>query len=161
VLPLHVISTGQRAVYDPRARSSEEANDEVNSEFRMRVRVALRALRGLSYMKHVLNVWRYPLAAFCILSHKVLRYLSFVFFAAALLVNIALARDSAFWSWILALHVAAYAAAVLGLSRSLPRLLRKLTTLPTYFLLTNAAFAVATFRFLKGDTLSTWRPRAG
>jgi hypothetical protein len=39
--------------------------------------------------------------------------------------------------------------------------LRRLTVLPTYFVVSNAAFAVATLRFARGDVVATWRPRAG
>src|SRR5262249_49698225 len=36
VLPLQVMVAGYRVIYDPRARSAEEANEELGSEFRMR-----------------------------------------------------------------------------------------------------------------------------
>jgi len=161
VLPLRAILAGERAIYDPRVRSAEDANDEMGSEFRMRVRVALRALRGLWYMRAVLNPLRYPLASLCILSHKVLRYLTFVFLIAALLVNAILAPTSPMYRSILYLQVAAYALACLGLRTRLPRLLRKVSGLPSYFLVSNIAFAVATVRFVRGDAMATWRPRGG
>jgi cellulose synthase/poly-beta-1,6-N-acetylglucosamine synthase-like glycosyltransferase len=161
VLPLRVIAARRRAIYDPRARSSEEANDAIGPEFRMRVRVALRALRGLWYMRRVLNPLRYPLASLCVISHKILRYWTFVFLIAALLVNVILARSSPFYRWILALQIAAYALACLGLNTRLPRVLRKLSGLPSYFLVSNVAFAVATLRFVRGDAMATWRPRGG
>ena len=53
ILPLHVISTRHRVVYDERVGASEAANKEMDSEFRMRVRVALRALQGLVYMRRL------------------------------------------------------------------------------------------------------------
>jgi hypothetical protein len=161
VLPLRAIAAGRRAIYDPRARSSEEANDEIGSEFRMRVRVALRALRGLWYMREVLNPLRHPLAALCIVSHKVLRYGTFLFLIAALLVNAILALSSPFYRWVLGLQVAAYGLACVGLSDRLPRVLRKVSGLPSYFLVSNVAFAVATLRFVRGDAMATWRPRGG
>jgi len=161
VLPLRVIAAGRRVVYDSRAASTEEANEELDSEFRMRVRVALRALRGLVYMKAALNVWRAPLPAFCIFSHKVLRYLSFVFLLCALLVNIALATQRPLFAWILVAHLLFYVGALTGLSGRLPAALRRLTVLPCYFVVSNAAFAVATLRFARGDVVATWRPRAG
>lgn len=161
VLPLRTIVAGQRAIYDPRVRSCEDANEEMGSEFRMRVRVALRALRGLWYMRSVLNPLRHPLASLCVISHKILRYWTFVFLIAALLANGVLALSSPFYRWVLYAQLAAYALACLGLSARLPRLVRKVSGLPSYFLVSNIAFAVATLRFVRGDAMATWRPRGG
>ncbi len=161
VLPLRVIAAGFRVVFDDRVRSSEHANEELGAEFRMRVRVALRALRGLVYVREALNVVRAPLPAFCIFSHKILRYLSFLFLASALMINGILAAHSPSYVALLLLQVAFYALALLGLTRNLPGALRRLTALPTYFLVSNVAFGIAALRFARGDVVATWRPRAG
>jgi cellulose synthase/poly-beta-1,6-N-acetylglucosamine synthase-like glycosyltransferase len=161
VLPLRVIAAGFRVVFDERVHSSERANQELGSEFRMRVRVALRALRGLVYMRQALNVVRAPLPAFCIFSHKILRYLSFLFLAGALIINAILAARNPSYIPLLLLQVAFYALALLGLTRNLPGALRRLTALPTYFLVSNVAFGIAALRFARGDVVATWRPRAG
>jgi cellulose synthase/poly-beta-1,6-N-acetylglucosamine synthase-like glycosyltransferase len=161
VLPLHVIAGGRRVVYDPRVVSRETPNEDLAPEFRMRVRVALRALQGLIYMRRLFNPLRYPLTAFCLTSHKLLRYLTFLFLPVALAGNAALAADDAFYGVVLALQLSLYVLALAGLARGLPAVLRKLTVVPSYFLLSNAAFTVAVFRFLRGETMATWKPRAG
>jgi cellulose synthase/poly-beta-1,6-N-acetylglucosamine synthase-like glycosyltransferase len=161
VLPLRVIVAGRRVVYDERVRSFEEANDEMASEFRMRVRVALRGLRGLWYMRRVLNPFRYPLASFCVVSHKVLRYWTFLFLITALLANSALALNAPFFRWLLWLQILVYAVAGLGLSARWPNSLRRVSGMPSYFLASNVAFAIATLRFLRGHAMATWRPRGG
>jgi len=161
VLPLRVIAAGFRVVFDERVRSSERANEELGSEFRMRVRVALRALRGLVYMRDALNVLHAPLSAFCIYSHKILRYLNFLFLTGALVINGVLAVGNAAYLPLLLLQVAFYALAILGLTRHLPGVLRRLTALPTYFLVSSVALGIAAVRFARGDVLATWRPRAG
>jgi cellulose synthase/poly-beta-1,6-N-acetylglucosamine synthase-like glycosyltransferase len=161
VLPLHVIARGYRVVYDSRAISRDVANKQLGSEFRMRVRVALRALQGLIYMRRLLNPIRYPVAAFCLISHKLLRYLTFLFLPIALAANIKLALTAPFYRWVLAAHLTAYALALLGLSAGLPRVLRRITAVPSYFLLSNIAFSLAMLKFLRGETMATWRPRAG
>jgi cellulose synthase/poly-beta-1,6-N-acetylglucosamine synthase-like glycosyltransferase len=161
VLPLRTIVAGKRVIYDPRVRSFEEANEELSKEFRMRVRVALRALRGLWYMRAVLNPFRHPLAALCVVSHKVLRYGTFIFMIGALLANTILALDNVFYAWLLAAQIAVYAIACLGISERAPRVLRKIGGLPSYFLVSNVAFAIATLRFIRGESMATWRPRGG
>jgi cellulose synthase/poly-beta-1,6-N-acetylglucosamine synthase-like glycosyltransferase len=161
VLPLQVIAAGFRVVFDERALSSERANQEMGPEFRMRVRVALRALRGMVYARGALNAVRRPLPAFCILSHKILRYLGFFFLASALVLNALLAARSDLFTVLLLGQLLLYLIALLGLVRGLPRTLQALTALPTYFVMSNAAFAVAALRFARGDTLAVWKPRAG
>ena len=58
-------------------------------------------------------------------------------------------------------QIIAYLLAVVGLYKDLPGLFRKLTLIPAYLLVTNLAFMVAAIKFLKGETMATWQPRAG
>jgi len=161
VLPLQVIVAGYRVIYDPRARSSEEANEELGPEFRMRVRVALRAMRGLWYMRAVLNPFAQPLAAFCVISHKLLRYLTFVFLLVAFTASGVLAMRTTGFRLLFELELLAVLLAIVGLKKGLPSLLRRVTGLASYFLISNAAFAVAMLRIVRGETMATWRPRGG
>ena len=162
VLPLRVIAAGHRVVFDPQARSFEESNSELRSEFGMRSRVALRALQGLMHMRQLLNPLRFPGVAFCILSHKVLRYLAFVFVVIALFTNLALAVDSSFYRFVLFAQLLWYALGVWGIAATpRARKIRLLTSIPAYLMMVYAAFALASFRFLRGRSMATWQPRAG
>lgn len=160
VLPLHVISTKHRVVYDDRAHSTEVANSELGSEFRMRVRVALRALQGITYMRRLCNPFKYPLAAFSLISHKMIRYCGFFFLTIVFLTNLMLVSNPSYAALFIA-QVTAYVLALVGWRKGLPKLVHRLTFIPSYFLATNAAFAVAAFKFLQGETMSTWQPRGG
>lgn len=161
ILSLHVIARGRRVIYDPRVVSQETANPEINAEFRMRVRVALRAMQGLVYMRRLLDPRRYPLASFFLISHKVLRYLTFVFLPVALLANIWLTHIEPLYQSLLVVHVSMYALALLGLRCNLSLWVRRLTVIPSYFLLSNAAFMVAAIKFMRRENMATWKPRAG
>jgi cellulose synthase/poly-beta-1,6-N-acetylglucosamine synthase-like glycosyltransferase len=160
VLPLHVISTKHRVVYDERVHSFEVANTKLGSEFRMRIRVGLRALQGIAYMRQLCNPFHYPWAAFCLLSHKVARYFCFLFLIMAFLSNLVLVSTPDYAALFFA-QAAAYLLALVGLREDLPRFFRKLILIPAYFLMTNAAFMVAAIKFLRGETMATWQPRAG
>ncbi len=161
VLPLTVIANGRRVVFEPGALAIEVPNSEISSEFRMRVRVALRALQGLSYMRRLMNPIAHPLTSFCLFSHKVVRYMGFLFMAAALIANFVLAIQSSIYVNILLLHLGCYAIAASGLCLNLPGPLGRVSRPSGYLLMSYAAFGVATFRFFRGDTMATWRPRAG
>ena len=161
VLPLSVIEAGHRVVFDATARAIEAPNEELASEFRMRVRVALRSLQGLEYMRRLLNPVRFPLPAFCLISHKALRYSGFVFMALALISNTLLAASSPFYRYLLAVHVSSYLVGLIGLVSSLPDFVRKFAVVPGYLVMSNAAFALAAFKFARGDKMATWKPRGG
>jgi cellulose synthase/poly-beta-1,6-N-acetylglucosamine synthase-like glycosyltransferase len=160
VLPLHVISTKHRVVYDERAHSFEVPNSELGSESRMRIRVALRALQGIAYMRRLCNPVRYPWAAFGLISHKIIRYLGFLFLPIAFVSNLMLASTPAYAVLFIAQSIV-YLLALVGWRKGLPSFFRNLTLIPTYFLMTNVAFAVAAIKFLQGETMATWQPRAG
>ena len=161
VLPLHVMASGSRVIFEERARSREEANVRMDAEFRMRVRVALRALNGLRHEKAALNFLKRPLSAFCVFSHKLMRYFCFLFLALAFAANAVLVHYGAVYSFLFLCQITFYSAALLGWRFELPREVRRVTDTPAYFLMSNVAFAVAAFRFWKGDTLATWKPRGG
>jgi len=160
VLPLQVISTKHRVVYDERGHSIEVANSELGSEFRMRTRVALRALRGIAYMRRLCNPVNYPWTAFSLISHKVVRYFSFLFLLVAFVTNLMLASIPVYAALFVAQTVV-YLLAIAGWRKDLPGFLRKLTFIPAYFLITNVAFALASCKYLQGETMATWQPRAG
>ena len=160
VLPLHVISTKHRVVYDERVHSSEVANSELGSEFRMRTRVGLRALRGIAYMRRLCNPVNYPWIAFSLISHKVMRYFGFLFLPIVFLTNLMLMSTPVYAALFVA-QMIVYLLALVGWRRDLSGPFRKLTLIPAYFLISNAAFTVAAIKFLKGETMATWQPRAG
>ena len=90
-----------------------------------------------------------------------MRYFCFLFLVVAFTANAVLVHYGAvYWSLLLCQSVF-YATALLGWRFELPRGIRKITDIPAYFLMSNVAFAVAAFRFWKGDTLATWKPRGG
>src|SRR6266849_3389283 len=60
VLPLSVVEQGKRVVYEPDALLYESALSHAEDEFRMRIRVSLRALWVLYDKRNLLNPFRFP-----------------------------------------------------------------------------------------------------
>lgn len=163
VQPLTVREQGYRVVYEPRALLYEDALAQAGDEFRMRVRVTLRAFHALKDKAALLNPLRFGLFAWQLLSHKVLRYLAFLFMAGALISNVLLviAPDSAVpWSLLLIGQVLFYVIAAYGhtMNRS-GRQLPQLVGLVYYLCVLNVASAVAFWQFLRGRKQVTWKPR--
>jgi cellulose synthase/poly-beta-1,6-N-acetylglucosamine synthase-like glycosyltransferase len=161
ILPLNVVEQGYRVVYEPRAKVFERALSDPFQEFRMRVRVSLRAMWGLYDKRHLLNPFRFPLFAWQLMSHKVLRYGAFLPLTGLLLFNILTVSQGAFYAWSLAVQVAVYAVAMLGhFLRQSSGMESKLLS-PYYFVILNVACILAFWKFLTGQKMVLWKPRLG
>jgi hypothetical protein len=161
VAPLTVVEHGGRVVFEPLALLREEALAETGSEYRMRVRVTLRALWALRDRAGLLNPLRRPLYAWQLWSHKLLRYLSVVPLTVAAVANLVLAVDSHLYQWILAGQLLFWVSVLAGV------VWPKSSTPPAparycyYFALLNAASATALVRFAAGKKQVLWTPRVG
>lgn len=157
VEPLKVVEQGYRIVFEPEAIAFEETTEETEEEFKMRVRVVTRGMRGLLYMKKLFDPFRYGFVAFQLFSHKVLRWFIPVFLLVLLLANVFLAgRGNRFYDATLALQLAFYLLAVIGFLMEKRNVLAKPLTVPLYFMTVNIAAVVAMYRIWKGYKAVTW-----
>jgi cellulose synthase/poly-beta-1,6-N-acetylglucosamine synthase-like glycosyltransferase len=195
VLPLKVVEQGFRVVYEPRALLREQALNQAADEYRMRVRVSLRALWALWDLRHLLTFApssffsrgapsHFPhfapslsssssstsqlrtfstsfLYSWQLWSHKVLRYLCFVFLIAAYLANLALWDQGWFYRLTLLGQTAAYLTSLASPLLERARLRFKPAHLARYFVLLNLASAHAFFKFIMGKKQVMWQPRKG
>jgi cellulose synthase/poly-beta-1,6-N-acetylglucosamine synthase-like glycosyltransferase len=161
VLPLRVVEQGYRVVYEPQALLCESSLKEDADEYRMRVRVSLRAFWALFEMRQLLNPLRYPLFAWQLWSHKLLRYLCFLFLCSSYLCNALLWDRGPVYQGLFLAQNALYLSS-LGL-RYLEKMgIRgRLLTFGRYFCLLNVAAAHACGKFLLGKKQVLWAPRKG
>jgi cellulose synthase/poly-beta-1,6-N-acetylglucosamine synthase-like glycosyltransferase len=152
-----IYKKGRRTVYEPEAVSYEETNESFSDEFAMRVRVAVRTLHGLWRMRGLMNPLRYGFFSIQLLSHKILRDLIPVFFAAVLFVNIELLLERSaalMYAVILAFQLLFYGLVIAGwVMRG-----RRFASIPYYFFITNTALLVGFMRFLRGEKQVIWKP---
>lgn len=161
VLPLTVVEQGYRVVYEPDALLGEEALNSARDEYRMRVRVSLRALWALWDMRHLLSPWRDPLFAWQLWSHKWLRYLAFAFMLGAFGTNWTLWSEHDIYRYAFVLQSAFYASAFAGFALDRARIKTRLFYIPYYFVLVNVGAAHACWKFLAGQKQVLWNPRVG
>jgi cellulose synthase/poly-beta-1,6-N-acetylglucosamine synthase-like glycosyltransferase len=161
VLPLSVVEQGRRVVFAEDAILTEDTLSSGASEYRMRVRVALRALWALWDKRGLLNPLRTGLFAWQLWSHKVLRYLSFLPLVAAMTLNwMLLDRGPLYFAGaicqgvFLALTFAAWLRPA-GIGGS------AVGRYCLYFALLNWASLIALTRFLRGQKQVIWQPRVG
>jgi cellulose synthase/poly-beta-1,6-N-acetylglucosamine synthase-like glycosyltransferase len=82
--PLQIVEAGWRGVYEPDAVCYEETGGGIRTEYRRRVRIVSRSWRAVFQARGVLNPFRTGLFSWCIVSHKLMRWVSGVAAAAAL-----------------------------------------------------------------------------
>jgi len=160
VQPLKVVAQGKRVVYQEKALLHEESLSDSNAEFRMRVRVSLRALWALWDMRELFNPVGYGVFSLQLISHKLLRYLAFVPLLLVLLLSLVLADHHWLYASVAVAQLFFYSGAIYaavspnGQKNSLCRL-------AFYFSLINFAAMVASMKFFKGEKIVIWKPRGG
>lgn len=159
VLPMQTVMAGYRVVYEPEALSEEVLfQNAPSSMFKSKVRVITKDLRGLFLCRAILNPLRYPLYAWGLISHKLLRWLVPYFLVAVFALNLLLVAHPVY-RLTLGLQLAGYAAAGFGYlwqrtGRKPPRILG----IPFSFCLVNAAALVGVARFVMGKKSGRWEP---
>ncbi len=149
VIPVRVLQLGYRVVYDPRARTYEEAHEM--SGFGRHVRIMAGNVQQLGELRGFLRPLR-PRSLLYFLSHKALRLVAPFAMLAALTANLLL-LDELLYRVTLMLQVAFYGLAVLG---SAWRLRPKLLRLPYYFCRVNAAAFLGVYHALTGRRRLSW-----
>jgi cellulose synthase/poly-beta-1,6-N-acetylglucosamine synthase-like glycosyltransferase len=151
--PFNMVKRGWRAVYVPAARATEKMVPSIEGEFARKRRMMSHTwpivLRG-----GMLSPRGYGLGyGLMILSHRILRYATPAFHAAALAANIALVAAGAgvLYTITLALQLALLLAALLaGALRARPLLLAR------YYVLTTASPALGLWDWLRHGTEASW-----
>lgn len=161
VLPLGVVRRGFRAVYEPGAIAREEALTTSRAEYRMRVRVTLRAWWTLVEMRDLLNPARHGVFAVQLASHKVLRYLSFVAPLVAFAAAAALWHDGGVYRAASVCGSGFAALAAFGATGLTHGRVGRLAAAAWYVVLVNVASAHALFAVCRGQRLTVWTPRLG
>lgn len=156
VNPLQVVEQGRRCVYEPRAVSVEEAAGSFDKEFRRKVRIVNRGWRAVMSMKRLLNPARYPVFAWKLISHKLLRWLAPLFLAGVLVANIFLLGNGWVYWVLFVAQLVFYGLASLGALARKSHELSKLLYVPYYFCLVNAASARGIIEAHRGRTYTTW-----
>lgn len=161
VLPLAVVARGYRVVYEPDAILNEDTLTTAPAEYRMRVRVALRAWWALMDMRRLFNPHRHGFFALQLFSHKVLRYLAFAAVPLLAVAAFALRDAGLLYRATLILSIAFWVMA--GAGYVVERAGRSAGPfgVPYYFLLVNAAAAHAFLNFVRGRRQAVWTPRLG
>lgn len=161
VLPLKVAEQGYRIVYEPEAILKESSLKSSKDEYKMRVRVSLRALWALWDMRGLFTLKGSKLFSWELLSHKWLRYLSFLFLVGLYISNLYLWNQGLYFKIFFLLQSVFYISAPFSLILENRGQGSRFLYLPYYFILINLASAHAFIKFLLGRKQVIWTPRKG
>jgi len=128
-------------------------------EYQRKIRTVIRGMTGLSRHMEVMSLSRFGFFAIQVISHKLMRWLSPVFFIMFFLVSAILADNGFFYALIFIGQLAFYGIALVA--HFLPGL-RKLAPIKLiyFFVQVHVALFDAALKFLSGQRMTTWKPSA-
>lgn len=156
--PLMILSQNHRVVYEAEAVAFERTTQKPSQEFDMRVRVIRGGMRGFIYGIRHLNFVKHQAAVLQLFFHKVLRWLQPVILMQLFMVNTYcfLAYDNRLIDLLMLAQFVFYFFAVLGLFTRFSGTIGKLLSIPTYFVVVNAASIKALYLTLTTELDATW-----
>jgi len=157
VEPLTILQKGYRIVFEPEALAIEETAGKAKEEFSMRIRVIVRGMNGMLYVRELFNPFKYPFVAFQLISHKLLRWMVPVFATIAFLSNAMLVTTSWFYAALFFCQLIFYGLALLGYILEKKGINKKIFYLPLYFCIVNLASLISMYKVLKKKNIVTWQ----
>lgn len=154
------VEQGRRLVFERDARAWEKAVPKTDREFRRRVRLMTRGLRGVALRRRLLNPFQYGFYSLVLLSHKVLRRLPPVFLLLLLGSNLYLSgQSSVYLGAALGQLLFCGLAAVGYVTRKTRSGHWKGFYIPFFYCMANAAALFALVNFLRGERIELWQPQ--
>ncbi|MEQ1758997.1 MAG: glycosyltransferase [Vicinamibacterales bacterium] len=155
-----VIDLGYRLVFEAEARAVEFAVPEARREFRRRVRLMTRGLRGVVMRRRLLNPAVSGFYAVVLFSHKVVRRLAPIALVTALATSLYLAPQGGLYLLAAVAQTFFYALAVAGLLLRRTALGKsKAVYVPFFYCMANVASAIALFELVRGTRIELWQPQ--
>jgi hypothetical protein len=153
---LNTLRLGMRGVSDPTAVGSYADLGDAKAEHARKVRTVSRGLRSVGRNLHLLNPFRYGLAAWQLFSHKVCRWLVPLALAGLFAANLGLAFASPLYAGAAIAQACFYAVAAYGMTR--PDSVGGPVRIAAFFVLVNLSILQAWGNVFRGQRAVTWEP---
>ncbi|NBD09325.1 glycosyltransferase family 2 protein [Corallococcus silvisoli] len=155
VIPLRILESGYKVMYEEAAVAHEETTEDYGKEFGRRARIAAGNFQSLRLVPGLLlPTAGFP--AFAFWSHKLLRWCAPALMVAAFVANLFLLDRTFYWVTF-AGQTFFYALAYLGRSGVFKRgAAKKAASVAYYFVTMNMAIAVGFWRFLRNSQRAAW-----
>jgi cellulose synthase/poly-beta-1,6-N-acetylglucosamine synthase-like glycosyltransferase len=154
-----VVEQGYRLVFENEALAFEKPMAIAGQEFKRKVRIMNRGLRGVLLRKKLLNPFRYGFYSITLFSHKVLRRIVPFFLILLFIASFFLSGQNMFYLAAFISQVAFYAwVGISYLVRKTSVGRWKIFYIPFFYSLANAAAFVAIINLLSGKQVVLWNP---
>jgi hypothetical protein len=155
---MNSVKGGLRAVLDEEAIGYYTDITDGRKESQRKVRTVLRGISVFMKNLGMLNIFRYGMFSWQLISHKLCRWLVPFALGTALASNLVLARLSGGYLALCLLQCLFYTAALAGMAGKPSGGGRGLLKIPTFFVLVNVSILQAWFRYFRGDRVIRWEP---
>ncbi|MEH0158253.1 glycosyltransferase family 2 protein [Limibacter armeniacum] len=158
MMSMKIVEKGQLVKYVPDAYAIETASANIEEELKRKVRISAGGIQSITRLTKVLNPFKYGMATFQYLSHRVLRWtlapLSILF---VLVSNLVLAlNDYSLYPVLLTLQLLFYLTILIGKILKNQSIEVKGLFVPYYFFIMNWSVYLGFFRFIKGSQSVLW-----
>jgi len=154
---LYVLSKGYKAKYVPEAIGFEEETVKATEEISRKIRIITQEWSAMKRMSFLLNPFRFPKLSFLLVSHKLIRWLFFIF-AFGLLISSATMLNTMFYRIVFSLQVIFYMVGTLGLIAQSKGFRIPATGMASYITAMVWSSLVAYKNFLFNKQFGTWTP---
>jgi cellulose synthase/poly-beta-1,6-N-acetylglucosamine synthase-like glycosyltransferase len=159
VTSTRVIAAGRRLVFEPAAIAYEPVAGSSAREYRRKVRIMTRGLRGVAVARDLLDPARHGFYSLQLLTHKVLRRLMAIPLIVIFVTSLFLWDDGPIYRVAVIGQLLVYGLGIIGLllrDRRAGR--RPWFAIPSFFLLVNIASLHALWNLLSGRRIDRWQP---
>lgn len=154
-VPLDVIKQNYKVDFENRAVAYELIASSSSAEFKRKVRTVKVGANVIYSMRELLNIKKFGMISIFLYSHKIFRWILFIFLAFLFISNVFLIDANKFYFGILCLQILFYLFSIIGLIVK-KRNPNKLFTVPFYFCMYNICAAVGLFKFLTEEKTEIW-----
>lgn len=163
VQSLKLVINGYVVRYEPGAYAAEAPSASIKDEMKRKVRICAGAFQAMVLLKELFNVFKYPVASFQFISHRILRWtVCPVALILLLLSNILIVvmGGSLFYQAVLVLQVIFYIMGITGWIYASRNIRLKAVYIPFYFLFMNLSVFIGFSRFLRNKQTVLWEKAA-
>jgi cellulose synthase/poly-beta-1,6-N-acetylglucosamine synthase-like glycosyltransferase len=160
VIPLLVVKEKFRVICEDKAFCYEKTARDQKGEFDRQVRITNRTLRAIFHHRELLNPLNYPMFSFKLISHKLLKFYVPFLLVVIIISNILLIIDNGvhIYKFTFIAQIIFYLTGWASIRRIYIKSLSKLGALCGTFTLVNIAILKAWFKYLQGETFTSWTP---
>ncbi len=159
VTSMQVCMQGYRIAYEPNAFASEQASASLLEEEKRKVRISAGAYQSIGYMNGI-NIFKYPLLAFQIISRRLLRWIFCpVMIPLLLFSNLFITvydPNALFYKITLLSQLFFYLLALAGWFVLRTGRKASVFTIPFYFVFMNYCLVKGFFKFIRGKQTVLW-----